>query len=207
MKKTMENEIRVKNVFPIVNGLFAHMSIDIADFGLSSTDDLDLLLVSKCGNRLITPIVEILLENDTLPESALTRLGVLIMSEYGETWTRVRESLKLEYNPLQNSVYKETETTNTDSETGDTSQEVRADDVSTFDTDPSNYASAGKTTNDSTATGTQKQAVTRVLERTSNGTGFSSSDLVKSEIEMRIANRFTEQVLTDVKNYIAMAIY
>lgn len=204
----MITEIRVKQVFPIVNGLFSHMNISISDFGVDSPDDLDLLLISKCGYRIITPVVQMLLDgNDKLSESALTRLGKLILSEYGSTWIRIKESLNLEYNPLQNSVYREEETTNTDSESGDSSTEVSANDVSTFDTNPTNYASNGKTTNDATYTGTQKQAVKRVLERTSNGTQYSSSELVKSEIEMRISTRFTERVLTDVKNYIAMCLY
>ncbi len=204
----MITEIRVKQVFPIVNGLFSHMNISISDFGVDSPDDLDLLLISKCGYRIITPVVQMLLDgNDKLSESALTRLGKLILSEYGSTWIRIKESLNLEYNPLQNSIYREEETTNTDSESGDSSTEVSANDVSTFDTNPTNYASNGKTTNDATSTGTQKQAVKRVLERTSNGTQYSSSELVKSEIEMRISTRFTERVLTDVKNYIAMCLY
>ncbi len=200
-------EIRVKEVFSIVNGLFSHMDINVSDFGVTSTDDLDLLLISKCGNRLITPIVEMLLDNGKLNDNALNRLGTLICSEYGDAWKRVKDSLSLEYSPLQSSVYTETETTNTEGETGETGQEISANDVSTFDTNPTNYASAGKTTNDTATTGTNKQAVTRRLERTSNGTSLSNSQLVQSEINLRIANRFTEQVLNDVKNYIAMAIY
>lgn len=202
------DEVRVKQVFPIVNGLFSHMQINISDFGVTSCDDLDLLLISKCGNRLITPIVTMLLdESGKLTDTALTRLGVLIMSEYGETWAKIRESLSLEYNPLKNSVYTETETTNTEGETGESGQEVSENDVSTFDTNPENYASAGKTTNDTKNSANDKRSMQRTLERTSNGTSYSGSELVQSEINMRIANRYTEQVLNDVKNYIAMAVY
>lgn len=206
-------ETRVKHVFPITKGLFYHMplfeiGLDIGDFKVNSIDDLDLLLVSKCGNRIITPIVEMLLDdNNKLTDTALSKIGTLIICEYGDTWKRIKEALVLEYNPLKNSVYTETERTNTEGETGESGQETSENDVSTFDTNPVNYASAGKTKNDTSNTANNKQSVERTLERTSNGTGYSGSELVQSEINMRIANRFTELVLNDVKNYIALAIY
>ncbi len=201
-------EIKVKDVFPLTNGLFSHMPITSIDFGIKSADDMDLLLISKCGNRVITPIVELLIDGSgQLTEAALTRLGTLIVSEYGDSWERIRNALTLEYNPLQNSVYDEVETTDTEGETGDTSQQVNANDISSFNTNPSNYVSDGKTTSDVSSIGTQKQTVKRTLKRTANGTAYSSSDLVKSEVNMRMENRYTEQIITDVKNYIAMALY
>lgn len=207
------NEIRVKEVFPIKNGLFSHIplyfiGLTVTDFNFANDDEADLLLLSKCGNRLITPIVEMLLDdNNKLSEEALKTLGSLILSEYGDTWKHVKDALILEYNPLKNSVYTEKETTNTEGEAGETGQETSENDVSTFDTNPVNYASAGKTKNDTSNSANNKQLVERTLERTSNGTGYSGSELIQSEINMRIANRLIELVLNDVKNYIALAIY
>lgn len=198
-------EKRVKDVFPMNNGLMYAISVS-GSYQLGN--DIDLRLLANCGKRCITPIVELLLDNAaTLSDEAIQRLSNLILSEYKDSWDKIYSTLTLEYNPLSASQYNETETQNIEGETSDESTQVKQDDVSTSDSLPDNFISDGKSTNDSNSTSTNRNTSTRTLTRTSNSTSYKPVDLLKSEIDMRIQTRFTAQILEDVKNYIAMPIY
>lgn len=200
-------EKKVKEVFPIDNGLMSGIMAELPDLFTQATD-LDLLLISKCGNRLITPIVELLLDSSgTLPQSSILRLAKLIASEYGDGWTRIKSALTVEYNPLTSGTYHEEITEESEGETGDNTNETSNQDVSAFNTTPGSYLSDGKSTSESQSAGTDKRSLTRTLDRTSNNTNYRTSDVLRAEIDMRINSRLTETVITDVKNYIAMQIY
>ena len=201
----MKNELTVKDVFPMTDGIMKSIST-LGEYNFNS--DMDLLLLSKCGRREITPIVYMLLDSDTtLSQAKLDRLAAIILVEYGDGWNRFKDALQIEYNPLSASLYKETETVESEGTTGNTSNETSQRGIATADTVPSNYVSDDKNTSESTDTGTNTNSSSRVLERTSNGTSYKSSDLISSELDMRINRRFMSQVLDDVKNYIAMQIY
>ena len=192
----------VKETFPISNGIMSAIS---NAGGYSFNNDMDLRLIATCGKRCVTPVVELLLENET--DDFIGRLTSLILSEYQESWDKIHATLTMEYNPLSASQYNETEITDDEGENTDNSTEVKQNDVSTSDSLPDNFISDGKSTNDSQASSTSKSSTKRTLTRTSNSTSYKPVDLLKSEIEMRIENKFTSRVLEDVKNYIAMQIY
>ncbi len=192
----------VKEIFPISNGIMSAIS---NAGGYSFNNDMDLRLIATCGKRCVTPVVELLLENET--DDFIGRLTSLILSEYQESWDKIHATLTMEYNPLSASQYNETEITDDEGENTDNSTEVKQNDVSTSDSLPDNFISDGKSTNDSQASSTSKSSTKRTLTRTSNSTSYKPVDLLKSEIEMRIENKFTSRVLEDVKNYIAMPIY
>lgn len=192
----------VKETFPISNGIMSAIS---NAGGYSFNNDMDLRLISTCGKRCVTPVVELLLENET--DDFIGRLTSLILSEYQESWDKIHATLTMEYNPLSASQYNETEITDDEGKNTDNSTEVKQNDVSTSDSLPDNFISDGKSTNDSQASSTSKSSTKRTLTRTSNSTSYKPVDLLKSEIEMRIENKFTSRVLEDVKNYIAMPIY
>lgn len=201
----MKNELTVKDVFPMTDGIMKSIST-LGEYNFNS--DMDLLLLSKCGRREITPIVYMLLDSDTtLSQAKLDRLAAIILVEYGDGWNRFKDALQIEYNPIAASVVTETESIESEGTTGNTSNEVSQKDVATADSLPSNYVSDGKNTSETTDEGTNSNNSTRTLERTSNGTSYKSSDLISSELDMRINRRFMSQVLDDVKNYIAMQIY
>lgn len=192
----------VKEIFPISNGIMSAIS---NAGGYSFNGDMDLRLIATCGKRCVTPVIELLLENET--DDFIGRLTSLILSEYKESWDKIHATLTMEYNPLSASQYNETEITDDEGENTDNSTEVKQNDVSTSDSLPDNFISDGKSTNDSQASSTSKSSTKRTLTRTSNSTSYKPVDLLKSEIEMRIENKFTSRVLEDVKNYIAMPIY
>lgn len=201
----MMNENRIKTVFPASNGI---MSIIANKAGYTFTPDMDLRLIATCGLRYITPTIELLLNgSETLSQEQLERLADLIIMEYQDGWNKIKDTLIMEYNPLSASQYNEEETSDITGESTDNSTDVKQDNVSTANALPDNFISDGKTTSDVTNTGTNKTMSKRVLKRTSNNNSFKPVDLLKSEIEMRILNKFTSIVLNDVKNYIAMPIY
>lgn len=201
----MMTEIKVKDVFPVSCGIMSAIS-DSAGYGFNS--DMDLRLVATCGMRCITPIVELLLDGSTtLTSGLLERLAALILSEYRESWDRVKNTLTMEYNPLSASEYNEEEHIDSEGENTDNSNEMKQDDVSTVDISPASYVTDGKRTSESSGSGTNRSTSIRTLKRTSNSTSYKPVDLIQSEIEMRIQNKFTSRVLDDVKNYIAMQIY
>ncbi len=198
-------EIKVRDVFPMSNGI---MSVISTSGGYTFNADIDLRLLATCGKRCITPIVEMLLDGSTtLSNDLLERLAALILSEYKEAWDKIKDTLTMEYNPLSASQYHEEETTDAEGENTDTSKEEQLNDVSTTNALPDNFISDGKTTNDTKASGKSKNKSTRILTRTSNSTSYKPVDLIQSEIDMRVQNKFTSRVLEDVKNYIAMPIY
>lgn len=198
-------ETRVKDVFPMSCGIMSAVS-NLGGYDFNA--DTDLLLLSKCGQRCITPIVEMLLDGaDKLTEGHIERLASLIMSEYGDGWNRIKEALTMEYNPLSASQYHEEEITDTSGETGDETKEKQMQDVSAINVSPGTYIPDEQNLNESTSNGKSKTQAVRKLDRTHNGTSYKSSDLLMSEMAMRANNRFMAQVLEDVKNYIAMMIY
>lgn len=192
----------VKEVFPISNGI---MSAIGEAGGYSFNSDMDLKLIATCGKRCVTPVIELLLENSE--DDFMNRLASLILSDNKEAWDKIHDTLTMEYNPLSASQYSETEETIDEGENTDNSTEVKQNDISTSDILPDNFISDGKSTNDQTGSSTSKATQKRVLTRTSNGTSYKPVDLLQSEIQMRIDNKFTSRVLEDVKNYIAMPIY
>lgn len=198
-------ETRVKDVFPMSSGIMSAVS-DLGGYDFNT--DTDLLLLSKCGQRCITPIVEMLLDgSDKLTQGHIERLAALIMSEYGDGWNRIKDALTMEYNPLSASQYHEEEITDTSGETGDNTSEKQMQDVSAINVSPGTYIPDEQNLNESTSSGTSKTQAIRKLDRTHNGTSYKTSDLLMSEMAMRANNRFMAQVLEDVKNYIAMMIY
>ncbi len=198
-------ETRVKDVFPISKGI---MSVISEAGGYSFNDDMDLRLLANCGRRCITPVIEMILDGAAgFSDELLQRLASLILAEYKDSWDRVFTTLTMEYNPLSASQYTETENIASEGENSDINKEVKQDDVSTSDILPDNFISDGKSTSDTTASGKTKNNTTRTLTRTSNSTSYKPVDLINSEIDMRIKNRFVARILDDVKNYIAMPIY
>lgn len=198
-------DIIVKSVFPKTEGIMYYIS---QEGSYEFSDDMDLLLISKCGNRTITPIVEMILNGaETLSGAHLQRLANIILVEYGEAWNRFKSALELEYNPLSASQYNETESFSEEGETSNESSGTQRRGVAAADTVPANYVSDDENTNNTEDSGSSSRSSTRTIQRTSNGTSYKSSELITSEMDMRLQRRFMSQVLDDVKNYIAMQIY
>lgn len=196
---------RVNEVFPMQNGIMQAIS-DMGGYELNS--DMDLLLLSKCGMREISPVVNMLLNGaEQLLQGDIERLARLILSEYGNAWSRIRDTLQLEYSPLTASQYHEEETTDITGENEDSINEKHTQDISAMNTAGNNYIPDNLNATESKNMASNKSKAIRTLDKTSTVSSYRNSDLVQSEIALRINSRFTEQLLKDVKSYIAMMLY
>lgn len=199
------SNIRVRDIFPIQGGIMYAIS-DIGGYEFNS--DMDLLLLSKCGMREISPVVCLILDDkERLSSNDIRRLARLILSEYGDAWSRIKDTLLLEYNPLTETTYHEEETTDITGENEDSSTEQHTQDVSAMNTSAGTYIPDNLNASESKNTASNKSKAVRTLDKTSSATSYRISDLVQSEIALRVNSRFTDQVLNDVKNYIAMMLY
>lgn len=199
------SNILVRDIFPIQGGIMYAIS-DIGGYEFNS--DMDLLLLSKCGMREISPVVGLILDDkERLSSNDIRRLARLILSEYGDAWSRIKDTLLLEYNPLTETTYHEEETTDITGENEDSSTEQHTQDVSAMNTSAGTYIPDNLNASESKNTASNKSKAVRTLDKTSSATSYRISDLVQSEIALRVNSRFMDQVLNDVKNYIAMMLY
>lgn len=92
---------KVKDVFPVVNGLFAHINYPFND--IITNADLDDILVANLGLKSISPIVSHVLDGKRqLNDADLTRLARMILGQYKYKWDKDMAVMEAEYDPLHN---------------------------------------------------------------------------------------------------------
>ena len=91
----------VKDLFPIVNGVFGHMNYTFREEVTKGT--LDLMFVSNYGKKNPSPIVETILdEEDSLTSQQLTTLAAAIVEMYGPKWEKLGAIYDIQYDPIHN---------------------------------------------------------------------------------------------------------
>lgn len=103
----MQRLAKVKDILPLTNGLFSHINYDFWDFDSS---ELDLLLLSRCGQRLPAPLLDIIqgppvdpcAERAQFTDSQLAQLGQLILRTYQYKWDKLGGLHAEEYDILKN---------------------------------------------------------------------------------------------------------
>ena len=128
----MRKAQKIKKLFPVTNGIFAHMQYTFrAEITKAS---LDVMFVSNYGLRNPSPIVETIQDEygHQLSDNELTTLAAIIVEMYGPKWNKLADIYDLEYDPIHNYL----------DEWEDTSEEVMVDDQSDTGTKTNAY---GKT--------------------------------------------------------------
>lgn len=95
---------KIKNKFPLLNGLFTKINYQFMDFVPSQ---LDIIFLSRCGDRLCSPIIDIIsgdISLDYLTSEQLTTIASLLLNTYKNKWDKLLSLYDLDYNPL-NSYY------------------------------------------------------------------------------------------------------
>ena len=107
--------LRLDDVFPdgiTGDGVFSALQsteVPWKDENISSS--LDTLYHGNHGARIISPLVKKLLDTDnTLSSASKTRLATAIFNLYSEKWTKLWNTLSLEYDPIKNYDMEERET-------------------------------------------------------------------------------------------------
>ena len=112
----MKNQMkRLSDVFPdwiIGSGIFSELhKFDVPWKNKFNSEPLDLAYFgNNSGDKIISPLVEKLLVNDTLPEENLNKLASAIYTLNIDNWSRLWLALQEEYDPLQNYNGNETRT-------------------------------------------------------------------------------------------------
>lgn len=103
----MRELAKVKDILPLADGLFSHIDYQFWDFDSS---ELDLLLLSRCGQRLPAPLLDIIqgppddpfAERPQFTDSQLTQLGQLVLRTYKFKWDKLGGLHAEEYDILKN---------------------------------------------------------------------------------------------------------
>lgn len=103
----MKRLAKVRDILPLTDGLFSHIDYQFWDF---DSNELDLLLLSKCGERLPAPLLDIIqgppddpcVERPQFTDSQLEQLGQLILRTYKFKWDRLGGLHAKDYDILKN---------------------------------------------------------------------------------------------------------
>ena len=105
--------MRIKDVLSLEQGFFSFINYKIDNF---TFPQLDLLFLTKYGEREISPIIESLLdESNKLSNEKLEILGDIIRNMFAHSWDSQNTILEHEFNPLEN-YYETLETTRTNTD-------------------------------------------------------------------------------------------
>ena len=102
--KTMRRAQKIKEIVPIVNGIFSHMNYVFRTEVTKA--NLDVLFVTEYGKRNPSPVVEYV-QGDTnygkqLTDAQLTTLAGIILEMYKERWDKLGAIYSINYDPIHN---------------------------------------------------------------------------------------------------------
>ena len=106
MEWTKHKIPKIKDVLPLVNGIFGHCNYTFKYF--MSKDQLDFLLLAKIGQRNPAPVIDLLHEqNDEemdamLTDAELTTLARIMLMQYRQKWDKLGALYDIEYDPIHN---------------------------------------------------------------------------------------------------------
>lgn len=116
-------------MFPMNNGLFAHIHYEFPDILTITDAELDLTFLTLWGLRYCAPVVHVVHEDEDisqLTDSELTILASLILDMYKHKWDRLSELIVLRYDPIHNY----SDTYHEELEEGITGESTRTPDIS-----------------------------------------------------------------------------
>ena len=90
---------QVKEIFPIINGIFAHCDYD---FGVVEKAELDRLFYTNYGLRSVAPLVTSLVLNPQASEEDLTVLAHTFTALCSHKWDKLKDLYITDYDPLHN---------------------------------------------------------------------------------------------------------
>ena len=99
--------VKLKDVLPIVNGLFEHISDNDYVFKCDVTKaQLDYLLLANYAHKTTSPAVDLIHdENDVreqLTDEQMTTLAYMMLNYYKPKWDKLGEIYDVEYDPIHN---------------------------------------------------------------------------------------------------------
>lgn len=162
MKMMNEKFPQVREIFPIINGLFAHCDYD---FEIVDKQELDRLFFTNYGLRSVAPLVTTLVVNPKATDADLTVLGHTLTALCCYKWNKLKDLYIADYDPLHNYLdelvetvedngSKNTKLTTTDSGSSKTTEKLdstRTDNLNRSET--SNSSESGSSSNEASLYG------------------------------------------------------
>lgn len=98
------SRVKIKDCFPLVNGLWTHINYDFPDIFDIEPSQLDVLFISNWGERIPAPLVKILHKAPTvdLTSPELTQLADILTGMYKHKWDKMMAVAQAEYDPIHN---------------------------------------------------------------------------------------------------------
>lgn len=99
MKMMNEKYPQVREIFPMINGIFSHCDYD---FEIIDKAELDRLFYTNYGLRSVAPLVTALVTNSQATDSDLTILAHTFTSLSIYKWNKLKDLYLADYDPLHN---------------------------------------------------------------------------------------------------------
>lgn len=185
--------MRIKDVLNIAQGFFKFINYTIDNF---TFPQLDMLFLSKYGEREISPIIESLLdENKQLSNDKLQLLGDVIRNMFAHSWDSQNAVLTAAYNPMEN-YYETLQTTRNSTNNNTTNIDNNAYAFNSLD-------AVDKDNTSQTSEGGLNETITQTKKGLANG---SYSDIVDQALKVK-AIRLVDIVFNDIKWFISLNLY
>ena len=128
----MSQAAKIKDLIPLTSSLFSHIDYQFWDF---TSSELDILLLSKCGMRLPSPLIDIIQgppedifePRPPMTDSQLAQLGSLILHNFKYKWDKLSDLHSEEYDILKNYIDEYEEVIQDDDSSSVSKQANRAD--------------------------------------------------------------------------------
>lgn len=205
------------------DGIFTDLqTLDVPWQSETISTTLDIAYHSNHGERIISPLVKKLLNTSgELTSANRAKIASIIFTLFNENWTKLYNTLSLEYNPINNYDMSESETyqgangytkTNTGTMTDATGNTVTGGvfgfNSSTESVPADENVSDGLNThtNNLTETDSGNNSFVRTLERSGNIGVTTSQQMIESERDLWKWN-FYESVFNDIDSVLTLKIY
>lgn len=221
------NRKKMHDVFNVSKGIFYYLNqLDVpwkpdteAGTGIDSVLLDSEYMFNIAGDRFVSPLLAYYVgEDETITDIKAEQLALIIFSINSVRWSRLWETLNLEYNPIENydmhEVMTDDETvidygktvTRTPNTTETSTNEVQGFNSSTYN--PSDKVTTSETGTESHAeTGSDTHTRNYDLRRTGNIGVTTSQQMIESERALWVWNFFHDVVFPDLNKYLTLSIY
>lgn len=92
---------QIKDLMTLTTDLFGYIDYDLTDLEISK-EMLNFYFMSRYSNRWISPVMELLIEDGTIPTANWVTLGSYLNQLFKNKWDRLKSIVLLEYDPIHN---------------------------------------------------------------------------------------------------------
>ena len=200
----MNRPAKIRNIIPLQNGLFSHINYQFWDF---TSDELDIMLLSKIGQRLPAPILDIIQgppedpfdRRPYMTSSELDQLGQIILRTYKNKWDRLSDLHSEDYDILKNYLDEYQEVLQDDDSSSISKSANRAD--RSFETSQLASKTGGTITqqseNSNTTESTRNDNFSSDFTRSSTDATIRTDDLIEGKVEKEDVESTRTDNLTD----------